>query len=81
MPAKKFDIAKHALVPKHSKLSEKDKTALLEKYKITVKELPRIGSQDSAIVNLEVKQGDVIKIVRKSATAGESIFYRGVFDE
>ena len=81
MAAKKFDIAKHTLVPKHSKLSEKDKNALLERYQITVKELPRIGSKDAAIVDLDVKQGDVIKIVRKSATAGESVFYRGVFDE
>ena len=78
--AAKFDIAKHTLVPKHSKLSDKDRQALLTKYGITVKELPRISSKDPAIAELEVQQGDVVKIIRKSATAGEAIFYRGVFD-
>lgn len=79
MAAKKYDIGKHVLVPKHAKLSEKDKQALLERYGITVKGLPRIRSDDPAIAALDVKTGDVIKIVRKSPTAGEAIFYRGVF--
>lgn len=80
MAAKKFDIGKHVLVPKHSKLSEKDKQSMFERYGISVKELPRINSSDPAIADLDVKAGDVIKITRKSATAGESIFYRGVFE-
>lgn len=78
--AKKFDITKHVLVPKHTKLSEKDKLALLERYQVTVKELPRIASSDPALEGLDVKAGDIIKIVRKSETAGESVFFRGVFD-
>ncbi len=74
----KFDAGKHMLVPKHSKVSEKEKAEVLEKYSITLKDLPRIFANDPAILDLDVKEGDVIKIIRNSASAGESIFYRRV---
>ena len=75
---KKIDVTKHVLVPKHTKLSDKDKKALLGKYRITSKELPKIRKTDPAILGLQAKEGDVIKILRSSATAGEAVFYRGV---
>ncbi|TKJ16951.1 DNA-directed RNA polymerase subunit H [Candidatus Woesearchaeota archaeon B3_Woes] len=74
----KFKIEEHILVPKHSKLNDKEKKNLLEKYNITLKELPRILKKDPAISPLSPKIGDVIKIIRKSPTAGEAIFYRYV---
>ena len=76
--AKDVDISKHALVPKHLKLNEKEKKELLEKYVADFRDLPRIYKEDPAILPLDVKEGDVIKIIRKSQTAGESIFYRRV---
>jgi len=78
MAKQSFEIKKHVLVPKHSKLSEKDKKDLISKYNISVYDLPLIKKNDSAIKDLEVKAGDVIKIVRQSPTAGESLFYRCV---
>ena len=69
---------KHALIPKHSKLSEKDKKKLFEEYNVGYKELPKILKTDPAIAHLDVKSGDIIKIERNSQTAGKSIFYRGV---
>ena len=74
----KFDVTKHILVPKHTIVSEKEKKQLFEKYNISHKELPKINSDDPAIKHLKAKQGDIIKITRKSATAGESVYYRGV---
>ncbi len=68
----------HDLVPKHVKLSEKEKKELLESYKITIVQLPKIHEGDPAIAKLNAKPGDVIKIIRLSATSKESIFYRGV---
>ena len=76
----KFKVDEHILVPKHTKLTEKEKQSLLELYKITVKDLPKIYVEDPAIQHLSVHAGDVIKIVRKSATAGEIVYYRSVFD-
>ncbi len=69
---------KHSLVPEHKKLSEKEKTELFNKHKITLNELPKILTSDPAIADLDVEEGDVIEIRRKSATAGNSIYYRGV---
>ncbi|MBI2565245.1 DNA-directed RNA polymerase subunit H [Candidatus Woesearchaeota archaeon] len=74
----KIDITQHVLVPKHSKVSEKEKKELLQKYSLTLKELPKILSNDTALKSLDVQEGDVVKIERNSLTAGKSIFYRRV---
>ena len=80
MVKKKYDLNKHQLVPEHSKLNDKEKKDLLEKYHISLKELPKINKKDVAIAHLNAKEGDVIKITRDSKTAGEAIFYRGVIN-
>ena len=74
----KFEVSKHTLVPKHSKLNEKDKKELLEKYNVSTKDLPKIRKNDPAIQHLGVKVRDIVKITRKSPSAGEAIFYRSV---
>lgn len=72
-------IDSHILVPRHSKLSKEETKALFERYNATSKELPKILKNDSAIAHLNVEAGDIIKIVRKSPTAGENtVFYRSV---
>ncbi len=74
----KYDVTKHVLVPKHSIASERERKELTEKYNLSGSELPRILKTDPAIQHLKAKDGDVIKIVRKSMTAGETVFYRRV---
>lgn len=69
---------KHILIPKHIKLSEKERKELLERYNITLAELPRIVKKDPGIAGLGAKRGDVIKIIRKSPTSGEAVYYRVV---
>jgi DNA-directed RNA polymerase subunit H len=71
----------HDLVPEHTKLSEKDAKALLKMYDVTIREMPKIYLSDPAIAHLDVKEGDIIKIKRKSRTAGESVFFRAVIKE
>lgn len=71
----------HVLIPKHIKLSEKEKKELFEKYNISMKEIPKMRKDDPALLKLNVNAGDIIKIIRKSETSGESIFYRGVVNE
>ena len=71
-----FEVTKHLLVPKHVKVSEKEKKELLELYGLELRSLPRILISDPAIGSLSVKEGDIVKIVRKSMTAGEVVFYR-----
>lgn len=72
---------KHVLVPKHEKISEKEKKELFERYNINVQQLPRINAKDAAIAHIECKPGDVIKITRNSETAGRVLYYRGVSND
>ena len=74
----KVDVSKHTLVPKHTKLSEKERKELFEKYAVELKELPRMLRTDPVIQELDIKEGDIVKIVRQSPTAGSHTFYRRV---
>ncbi|MCF7866177.1 DNA-directed RNA polymerase subunit H [Candidatus Woesearchaeota archaeon] len=78
---KEITLIKHVLVPEHSKLTEKERETLFIKYDISLKEIPKISITDAAIRHLDPKENDIIMIKRKSPTAGESIFYRGVINE
>ncbi len=75
---KDFETNQHILVPKHSKLSEKEKNELLEKYQITMKDIPRISIKDPAISHLDISTDDIIKVERPSPTSKNTIFYRRV---
>ena len=77
---KKIDPTKHILVPKHVKVSEKEKEEVLKTYHITQKELPKIFVKDAAIAHLKLKEGDVVKIQRASPTAGDTVYYRSVIN-
>jgi DNA-directed RNA polymerase subunit H len=81
MTKQKFDVTKHVLVPKHSKVSDKEKKELFEKYGISLIQLPKILKNDPFVDALGAKPGDVIKITRKSPTSGEAVFYRSVTSE
>jgi DNA-directed RNA polymerase subunit H len=72
----KFDILEHDLVPEHTILNENEKRELLERLKIKPKQLPKILTNDPVAKAINAKEGDVLKIIRKSATAGTSIYYR-----
>ena len=73
---KKKEQIQHFLIPQHVKLSDKEKEELLSRLNATAKELPKIDHSDPAIQHLDVKAGDVIKILRKSPTAGDAVYYR-----
>jgi DNA-directed RNA polymerase subunit H len=67
-------------VPEHTILSEKEKKELLEKYEIRPEQLPRILANDPAVVSIEAKPGQIVKIIRKSPTAKYSTAYRLVVE-
>ncbi|MBI4983246.1 DNA-directed RNA polymerase subunit H [Candidatus Woesearchaeota archaeon] len=75
-----FDVNKHLLVPKHTKISDSEKSKLLEKYNVNLLSLPKILKDDPALSKFDVKVGDVVKIERKSKTAGASMYYRVVVE-
>lgn len=78
---KKDFIFEHELVPEHSVLSKKEVGELLERYRIKSHQLPFIRLSDPAVVAVDAKPGDILKIVRKSSTAGETVVYRYVVED
>ncbi len=67
-------------VPKHEIISKQEGEEIIKKYNCKPTELPLIFVTDPAILGLGVKPGDMIKITRKSPTAGESLYYRYVVE-
>jgi DNA-directed RNA polymerase subunit H (RpoH/RPB5) len=75
-----FEIFEHALVPKHEIMTDAEKTQILAQYKIKPYQMPQIKAADPAAKAIGAKPGDMLKIIRDSATAGEHITYRYVVE-
>ena len=73
-------VPDHIYVPKHEIMDKKDAEEVLKKFNCKPTEMPLIFANDPAIIGLGVKPGDMIKITRKSPTAGEGIYYRYVVE-
>ncbi|MGB9714641.1 MAG: DNA-directed RNA polymerase subunit H [Candidatus Bathyarchaeales archaeon] len=75
-----FDIFEHALVPKHEILTEEERKQVLAQYRVQPYQLPQIKASDPAVKAIGAKPGDILRIIRKSPTAGEHIAYRYVVE-
>lgn len=71
------DVLSYHLLPKMAILSEAEKNRIIKKYRIEMDKLPVFRKNDPAVVALEAKPGDVIKIERDDGT-GKYITYRAV---
>lgn len=60
----------HILEPKHTKLKSEEIKKLLEKYNVSLIQLPKIKTTDPVLPE-NCKIGDVVKIERKS---GNEVF-------
>lgn len=69
----------HVLIPEHELLDEAQTKEVLMKYGVGRSKLPKILKGDPALPE-GAKIGDVVKITRKSATAGVSLYYRVVIE-
>ncbi len=67
-----FTLKMHILQPKHTKLKESEKQALLDELNASLSQLPKISIEDKALPE-DCQIGDIIKITRK--TGGEETYY------
>lgn len=76
----KFSLLDHESVPKHEIMSEGELKSVLSKFSIEKEQLPKIKVQDPVSKEIGAALGDVVKIIRKSQTAGEADYYRLVIE-
>ena len=79
----KFNVLEHELVPEHYLVSKEEEEQILKKYGVKKEDLPKIKKSDPVLRVLErqyghIPVGSLIKIVRKSDTAGKAVVYRVV---
>ena len=78
MTTTKFTVMSHQMVPKHEVLTQDEKKEVLEMFGVDKEQLPKILDSDPVCKEIGAKKGDVLRILRKSDTSGESVYYRVV---
>jgi len=78
---KDSDILLHEFVPKHEILSKEDAEKLLASLGVSKDKLSKILLDDPVVRAIGAKSGDILKITRKSPTAGHSVYYRVVVED
>jgi DNA-directed RNA polymerase subunit H len=72
------DEKRHYLVPEHVLIKKEKVAELMAELGIKKDALPRIDKTDPALKQLNPEKGDVVKIIRDSFTAGQTVYYRRV---
>lgn len=80
-----INVLLHDLVPEHAILNDKEAKEVLDKLRINADQLPKIRKDDPVLKTLEmagneIKEGLIIKITRKSESAGVSVIYRMIVE-
>ena len=73
-----FNITKHVLEPEFHVLTKAEKDELFQEYSVTKAQLPRMLRVDPIARYYGLKDDDIIRITRKSMTAGKYVFYRRI---
>jgi DNA-directed RNA polymerase subunit H len=76
----RFNVLNHVNVPLHQVLAADEEKALLKKYAIVKEQLPKIRSNDPAAKVVNAKPGNIIRVIRRSPTAGTAIAFRLVVE-
>jgi len=77
---KAIDVFRHQLVPKHEILPKREAEELLERLHIKAHQLPYLRADDPTARQIGAKPWDVVKVTRRSPTAGEVVVYRYVIE-
>ncbi|XP_004303601.1 PREDICTED: DNA-directed RNA polymerase V subunit 5A-like [Fragaria vesca subsp. vesca] len=73
------NITKHVLKPQHQVLTEQAKQALLKKFNIEEKQLPRISQKDAIAKYYGLERGQVVKVTYSGDITKGHVTYRCVW--
>lgn len=71
-----INIVDHPIVPQHILLSEEEGESILANFYARKREFPKILITDPIAMYYNMPLGRICKIIRKSETGGDSVFYR-----
>lgn len=71
-------LMEHRLAPWHEIVAKEEAEKIFKQLGVRAQRLPGILHDDPIAKELKAEKGDLIRIVRQSPTAGESIYYRVV---
>ena len=73
------EVLSHILVPEMKLLSKSEEEKILSQFSINKDQLPRINSDDPAVVCLKAEVGNLIRLSRDEKT-GKYVSYRVVIE-
>jgi DNA-directed RNA polymerase subunit H len=75
-----FKISTHFLIPRHELLTKEEASQVLAAYNSSPSQFPYILDTDPVAKEIGAKPGDLVRVTRKSDTAGSSVYYRYVVE-
>ena len=79
-----INVLEHDDVPEHHLVDEKDEEKILSQYNVGKDQLPKVRKTDPCvkileeILDLDIEEGRLIRIVRPHSVSGVSVAYRVV---
>jgi DNA-directed RNA polymerase subunit H len=67
-------------VPKHEILASGEAQTIFAKYNARPEQFPHVLTSDPVVKEIGAKAGDLVRIVRRSETAGATAYYRLVVE-
>jgi DNA-directed RNA polymerase subunit H len=75
-----FKVSTHFLIPKHELLTKEETSTFLARQNASPSQFPYILNTDPLAKEVGARPGDLVRITRRSETAGSSTYYRYVVE-
>ena len=71
-------ISSHFLAPIHEIVPKELEEQILSKFGVKREQLPKLPRDDPLVEEIGAQKGDIVRITRKSHTAGKAVYFRVV---